>query len=350
MANVDDDACRKYSLILGGLLLAALSLLTLTAVYIEPLDGELTRLGGYAERDFGWNGVQRRLGQDVVLTDHYDRYHDVVVIGDSFSKPGLWQSLFRKETSLSFATLDVVTTSLDEFVAGEPFRSFPPRLMVVEIGERMLLDKFGSPRMTCSQAARVAPQDHPRQDLVATQVSLQDDLRPRTVDLGNVNLKYALLFLQRSFVRSVLGHDFTRVRQYPLTRSDLFTSRRSDRILVYSNDLIKANWTAADVRAAACAIKTLQDRVEANGRTRFALMLVPDKSSAYADYITEPELRSMVRIDPILAAQGINLLPLSDLIKAAIAAREPDVYLPNDTHFGIRGHELAARSLIRFLQ
>jgi hypothetical protein len=58
----------------------------------------------------------------------------------------------------------------------------------------------------------------------------------------------------------------------------------------------------------------------------------------------------MVRIDPILAAQGINLLPLNDLIKAAIAAREPDVYLPNDTHFGIRGHELAARSLVMFLQ
>ena len=79
-------------------------------------------------------------------------------------------------------------------------------------------------------------------------------------------------------------------------------------------------------------------------------MLIPDKSSAYADYITEPELRNMVRIDPILAAQGINLLPLSALIKAAIAAREPDVYLPNDTHFGIRGHELAARSLVMFLQ
>lgn len=349
MAN-DDGAFMKYSLILGGLLLAALLLLTLTAVYIEPLEGELTRLGGYAERDFGWNGVQRKLGPDVVLDDRYGEYHDVVVIGDSFSKPGLWQSLFRKETSLSFATLDVVSTSLDEFVAGEPFRRFPPRLMVVEIGERMLLDKFGSPRMTCSQAAPVAPQDRPRQDLVATPVSLQDDLRPRTVDLGNVNLKYALLFLQRSLVRSVLGHDFTRVRQYPLTRSDLFTSRKSDRILVYSNDLIKANWTAEDVRAAACAIKTLQDRVEANGRTRFALMLIPDKSSAYVDYITEPELRNMVRIDPILAAQGINLLPLNDLIKAAIVAREPDVYLPNDTHFGIRGHELAARSLVMFLQ
>lgn len=345
-----DAQFKNYLLLLVCILLPAILLLVFTAVYIETLDGELTRLGGYSERDFGWNSLQKAIGKDIHLGDRYDQYYDVVVVGDSFSRSGLWQSFFQKETGLSFTTLDVFTTSLDDFVANNRFRRFPPRIMVVEIGERGLLPKFPPRDISCSQTASSTRLNHEKLAFVRQHVSFQDKVRRRTVKLEDINLKYAQLFLQRSLVRYLLKYDFTEVKRYPLSRSDLFSNRKNDQILIFKDDLIKATWTQEEIRAAACGIKKLQDRVQENTKTLFVLMLIPDKSTAYADYIMDPQLHKIPSTHPLLAKQGINLPRIDILLESAIKAGEIDVYLPNDTHFGTRGYELVALSLVRFLQ
>ena len=340
---------RSYLLILVGFVLATVVLLTAVAAFIEPLEGELTRLGGYAERHFGWNGVQRRLPADAVLEDRYEKYFDVVVVGDSFSKPGHWQSVLRMKTGVSFTTLDIVNTPLDGFASTEPFTSTPPKLMVVEIGERLLLAKFGSSKRACGPPGPA--QSAPRQVLpmTPTPIEFRETPRARALTPQNINLRYALLFAHRSLVRWLLDRDFTPVGRYALSRSGLFSNARNSEILVYNDDLIKLNWTEDAIRAAACAIRELQERVQANGRTRFVLLPIPDKSSAYADYIVDPRFRSMQPLHRILSEQGINLARIDTHLKRAIDSGERDVYLPNDTHFGFRGYELAAQSVLESL-
>lgn len=349
MARTDAEF-KNYLLLLVCLLPAAILPLALTAIYIQPLEGELTRLGGYSERDFGSNSVQKTVGKDVHLSDSYDKYYDVVVVGDSFSKSGLWQSIFRKETGLSFTTLDVTTTSLDDFVANSLFKRSPPKIMVVEIGERLLLRKFAPLDTSCSQTVPSTRINHEKPVFVRQHINFQHKVRQRTVKLEDINLKYAMLFVQRSLVRYLLKRDFTPVKRYSLSRSDLFSNRKSDQILIFKEDLIKATWTREDILAAACRIRKLQDRVQENDKTLFVLMLIPDKSTAYADYMIDPRLPKMPRSHPLLAEQGVNLPRLDILLESAIKAGETDVYLPNDTHFGTRGYELVALSLIRFLQ
>lgn len=345
-----DTEFKNYLLLLAGLVLSAILLLALTAIYIEPLDGELTRLGGYSERDFGANSLQKTIGKDVHLDDRYDKYYDVVVVGDSFSRSGLWQSFFRNETGLSITTLDLSTTSLDDFVTNSLFRRSPPRIMVVEIGERLLLRKFRPQHTSCSQTVPSTRINHEKLVFGRQHISFQDKVRRRTVKLEDINLKYALLFIQRSLVRYLLKNDFTEVKRYQLSRSDLFSNSKNDQILIFKEDLIKATWTTEEIRAAACGIKKLQDRVQENNKTLFVLMLLPDKSTAYADYIMDPQLHKFPRSHPLLAEQSVNLPRIDTLLESAIKAGEIDVYLPNDTHFGTRGYELVALSLVRFLQ
>ena len=98
---------RAYNLIilipLGILFAVYISL----APWVEPLEGDLTRLGGFTENDFGWNEPQQQFSSPLVSLEgkhEYDQYHDVVVLGDSFSEAypkAQWQNYFVRGTGLS---------------------------------------------------------------------------------------------------------------------------------------------------------------------------------------------------------------------------------------------------------
>ena len=73
-------------------------------------------------------------------------------------------------------------------------------------------------------------------------------------------------------------------------------------------------------------------------------MTLPDKATAYQPYLVsteikqQPALINRLRIDA-LTGHGINML---QPIRTMIAAGNKDVYLPNDTHWGYKGFQLAA--------
>jgi hypothetical protein len=49
---------RRYLLILFLPALVFCGILVPASIYYEPIDGDLTRTGRWAERDFGWNAAQ----------------------------------------------------------------------------------------------------------------------------------------------------------------------------------------------------------------------------------------------------------------------------------------------------
>ena len=335
--------------------ISVITILVFTAYYVEPMHGELTRLGGYSERDFGGTIPQKMIPPGQSLPNRFDRYYDMLVVGDSFSRSGLWQSFVQAETGFSFTTLDVFTTSLDELLSSPRFQQDPPKVMVVELGERGLVPKFANLGGACPEGARIQnpgliPEVAAGGTIAARTVKFEERARPRTPEWSDINLKFSFMVIQQSLTRWLLGHDFSQVSKLPLSRTELFSNRRSGEILLFAEDFSKTRWAPEQVSAAGCMLRKLQDRVQANGKTRFVFLLIPDKTNAYSEFIQDDRVRRMPKTYPVLAEIGVNVPRLDVALTAAISSGEVDVYLPNDTHFGTRGYELTARTLLHALR
>lgn len=331
---------RNFLVILSVLL----TLVVAVSLYIEPLEGELTRLGSYAERDFGWNAPQRKIRGDAHMASTYDGKTDVLIIGDSFSTNGIWQPFFKQETGLSYATLDIRTTSIQDLLQSDQFRKSPPKVMIVGSVEREVVSFFKGMQFDCNGKARYVVRIPVQQLAGDPHVEYYEETR-KTLDLRNINLKYATSVMVNSLMRRISGMDSRDTRRFVLTNHALFSNRRSGEILVYEGDMEKLSWRKEDLSKAACAIRGLQDRVQSNGKTLFIFMLAPDKSTAYADYILPPLFRRRDNTCRLLADYEINIPRIDLLLKEAIDRGEKDIYSPSGTHWGARGYALAARGI-----
>lgn len=80
---------RYLRFLLVSFVLPTVVLALVGVFYFQPYWGPLTRKSGYLENNFGWTQPQEifdkplfRIAKSVA---EYDKYYDVVVIGDSFS-------------------------------------------------------------------------------------------------------------------------------------------------------------------------------------------------------------------------------------------------------------------------
>ena len=349
MVNKQSDS-RAYLYCFLGIVLSSMAILLATAVYVEPLEGELTRIGGYAERDFGWNTPRLVLGSGAESPHAYDKYYDIVVLGDSFSKPGLWQSFLKQATGLSFTTLHWDDSSLDEVLNHPLFKRAPPKIVIAESGSRLLPLRFASPEGDCEAGRRYATQAGLSFEFKESPVVFSEKTRATATEFSDINLKFALLFLEKSALRLIFNTEFSKVKRYALSRDGLFSSRNNRELLMMQTWFEQRAWTPAELAATACGIFNAQRRVQANGKTVFLLLPIPDKGTAYAKYIQHANFVSMSGINPMMAEQKINSARLDILLQTAIDHGEKDVYLPNDTHFGTLGYALAAKSVVDFLR
>jgi hypothetical protein len=340
---------RRYVYVFGMTLSISLVVMLAAAIYIQPLEGELTRLGSYAERDFGWNLPQKKVRGHANMASAYEERYDVLVVGDSFSTNGVWQPFFRQKTGLSYVTLNIRKTSFHDLLISQPFRNYPPKVMIVQSVERELLYFFKELDFTC---------DNERHD--AFQVSLSaftedagmesyEEAR-NAMDLRNINFRYAASVIVNGILRSISGMNSKSTMRFGLSKDTLFSNRRVHEILVFRGDMDKFTWRQEDISRAACSIRGLQDRVQANGKTLFIFMLAPDKSTAYADYIDSSVFRNRVDAQQWLFDYGINTPRIDLLLKEAINREEKDIYIPSGTHWSARGHKLAAKGLADFIR
>ena len=84
--------------------------------YFEKLYGNLTRMGRFSERDFGWQ-LQRPEIPDELLKDYPIAEADILIIGDSFSESRVWQS------KLIANGLKVSTTGWGNFGTWQPLKT-----------------------------------------------------------------------------------------------------------------------------------------------------------------------------------------------------------------------------------
>lgn len=343
-----------YSKILGASFVAILAVVWGLASWLQPVDGDLARLGGYAENEFGYRTPQAVFDKNLFKVTNdlkdYDKYYDIVVLGDSFSvdQEGRrfgWQNYFINRTGLSMIVFDTRRFWPIEIYDSPTFKKYPPKVFVFETVERYLNERVAyfsgmtppAPAPVSTPADLFASTTPPHLPIHAHSANQTAGFDPDHVlgHLGAIAQRHLRLNNQ--------------VVEIPLAKKGLFSSLNDVDLLVYFDEMKKQNFNEfdfCDLRAGAAVFEKI---IESNGFTRFVLLVAPDKSSTFAPYMADasratPNLMVEMARDPSLP------MPRTDIVLSkAIASGTQDVYLSNDSHWGSIGHKLFADALANYL-
>lgn len=349
------EANRSYTRWVLALAFVPGLLLFIYGIFLQPLYGDLTRIGLFSEHEFGWHGTQESFKEAAYVQDSYKQHADVVVLGDSFSRAWprqQWQNHLIAQTGWSVVTLDINAVSVDQILANPVFQASPPKVLIVESVERYFADRVGKmpacvPANTQS-AARMMPALateplHPRE--------LPSSAMPRPQQWNDVKLEFVWKYVRNQWRMARGGEPRADVGKLALQRSGLFSSANQRDVLIYREDFdTRKKWAALPMSDMSCRIQQLRDKVERKGQTRFVLMVAPDKLAAYGPELQDTQWAHASQL-PELAALNPQTMPRLDLaMRQAIERGQPDVYLPDDTHWGSEGHKLAASTMLTFLR
>lgn len=353
----NSDSHRRYVFFLLAVIFLLAGGLFGLGIYLQPLDGDLTRVGSFSERQYGWTQPQLAFSRPLYESDHYDKHYDVVVLGDSFSlsRPKLqWQNYVVATTGWSLLTLDVKKITFEQILQNPIFHEKPPRLFIYETVERELPNRLAGSQ--CLSEPASLPKQTAYTPLISNALDLQQlksqtQYVARSTAWADIKLGYVMDYLQNNILRAVRGEIRTEGVKVELLRDAPFSSVEKHTLLVFKNDLRKiAWWKTANISNIACRIKQMKDQVEASGRTRFILMAAPDKLTVYTDFLADPKLRNASQLSGFAEANAEDMPRLDLALVSAANADEKDVYLPNDTHWGARGQQIVADTLLNFLR
>lgn len=355
ISSSEPRAYRRFATGLLVLVLLPCALLFAWGIRVGPFDGDLTRVGAHLESDYGWNGEQRVYPKVLYATGAYDKPYDVMVLGDSFSvamSQFQWQNALVESTGYSVLTRNIYDTSVQALLETPTFRTHPPAWFVLEIVERQLPELLAQ-QASCDPAAAQTPRPPVPAVPDTRDRSKAERVAVTRVDQWSNWSQVRVVYVGRHLLYGVLRHFGREPSKAPvveLTRDDLFSSQRSNATLVTRADIDKtAQWDQATLDGLACLAHSVRAQVERNGHTRFVLMVAPDKLTSYAAYLKDTGLQQASRL-PALAQRLPDLVPRLDLsLQQAAAAGTRDLYLPNNTHWGMAGHDVVAESLRQFL-
>lgn len=349
---------RRYNLVLAAVVLPPVLVMLILALTQEPLRGDLTRPGGYAEADYGWRQPQERFSPPLA-SSRYDRPYDIVILGDSFSAnvggqtdPGaFWSNYLAQRTGLSVAVLalDPPDMTPERLLHHPVFVRSPPKLLILETAERYLLRDYaieidarvGRIEQSCRPQSRRLPPFPAFAPLDVAPVPWERDTVPE------INIDQAANYFWKAAKRNLFGIDTTRILRLDLTRADLFSSRESNRLLIYDDEIRKALFTTPQtVDAMYCTLIDIQNEVQANGRTRFLFMAAPDKMTTYAEHLADPELRAISLLPGLYGRPSLNQVKLLGRFREAVRCGVKDLYMPNDTHWGSAAHRIIADAVV----
>lgn len=320
--------------LITGVLLPALIFFGL-GVYVEPLSGDLTRIGFLAERDFGWNAEQPVL---TLIASRPDSNPSVIVLGDSFSEGNAWQSVAARKSGLEFLTFkwpSVENENCVEAWVKTLKDSYPlAQYLVLQVIERNFLRSFKASERSCEGAS-----------FRAIRAKSGDMLIKRShIMVEAIDPLYTVRAIQNSSRKfdgtTYLGETVLA----KLTTATLFSNRSSDSLLYYALDDVKKHWTPQEIRNSVLNIGKIQKIANSQG-IDLVVAVVPDKSTIYGKYFKSPQFSAAPQdVWGALDEQGVPQVNLRALLASSVEANI-DLYLPNDTHLGNRGYVLMGSAI-----
>ena len=344
---------KKYNLTLTIPLGILFSVFIVLAIWVEPITGDLTRLGGFTENDFGWNDPQQRFESTLYTykkSKIYDQPYDIVVLGDSFSityPRTQWQNYFIRETGLSLITYKVDDIDIDSFIASSGFADHPPRIVIYETVERSFIGRAKDWNKGDCKTAPTFLQAQPIPVRPGNQ-TLSPHYRNTESGPLHPNMSSGAHYLKR-LIKKTFNKKSNRAIKIALNRGDLFSNRQSDHVLVYLNDFERYQVSQESLSQAICGLSYIQNAFQKNGKTFFVGMIAPDKLTAYMDVYKNFDRKKIQWMDEIAKHPQLHAPRLDLILQKEIAGGARDVYLPNDTHWGSAGHQAVAHALLEYL-
>lgn len=345
---------KKYNLIVLVPLGTLFAIFIFLAMWVEPIEGDLTRLGGFTENDFGWNEPQQQFPSilfKLTAEREYDQYYDVVVLGDSFSNAfpkAQWQNYFVRATGLSLITYKVDDIDIESFVNSPSYQDHPPRIVIYETVERSFIGRGTEwDKGDCKPIPFTRPSWNPL-PLKPGNQPITTHSRDTRTGLLHLNLPSGAQFLKR-FIKKTFNKKSNRAINIPLSRNDLFSNRQSDQLLVYRNDFERYQVSKENLNRAVCGLSYIQNTFQKNGETFFVGMVAPDKLTTYMDVFKNFDRDKIHWMDEIARHPQLHVPRLDVALKNEIARGTQDIYLPNDTHWGSAGHRSVASALQKYL-
>ena len=207
--------------------------LLIFSFWTEPLEGDLTRVGHWPERDYGYN--MPHVVRPIVESGLQTAPPAILVLGDSFSVTNLWQSGYTERTGQVTRTYQFDDNRcIDQWVAWA-VRQSSAAMIVIEIVERNLVEKLGS-SVACPAAPPAMALEIP-----AAATRSRRPRWPPTLDLGY------LLITAGNVVRLV-ADPTARVTEHRVTNVAVkpgcgrFSHRRQERMLYDTDDDWKRLW------------------------------------------------------------------------------------------------------------
>ncbi|MCB1851861.1 MAG: hypothetical protein KDI83_13970 [Gammaproteobacteria bacterium] len=365
-SDFSKDAYRLYWRVLYRTLAAAILVLFATAIYLDPISGDLTRLGGYPENLFGWTIPQSRFSPHLYDTGIYNQYHDIVVFGDSFSAKHseeqtdvgtYWQNFLAHRTGMSVIVFNSRKTIIGDVIENPIYKSRPPRIFIFQHVERDLIyaaQDFAMEQQNGSECKAQPLKIQEPLDLHPLAVEPEEFDRsavylPLASNFPVLELDQAANVLKRRIVDDILGLRRSDTIRLTLKHQNLFSSAASDQFLFYRNELRKNNWRDLEIHKTKCRLVTLQNRLQADGRTLALTMVAPDRLTAYSHHIDDPTYANLSKLESF-DTSGLQMVRVDKPLIRAIDGGLKDVYLPNDTHWGVQGHRIVADEVFKSLQ
>lgn len=317
----------------------------------QPLVGDLTRLSGMSEEEFGWNEAQKGYSEShnfVVthdLTD-YNKPYDIVVAGDSFSflENTSWVNTLVEQTGLNAIVLHLNHVPLSDLLQHPLLHQSPPKYFVLESVNRRLYDRLEVleiPERTLG----------PRKEINTSEpTEFEKREFSREVNFHDMENRLAQAIHLVSVRWKCFVDDSTCKVAVLKTKPDapkLFSSKASSELaLLRGAYRSRKHWNRRSP-AAMRRLKQLTSYFEVAPDTDFMLLIYPDRLSLYANYIDAPYPENAQLIPEIAKTMSIPRLDLAfqELVDEGVV----DVFLPNDSHTGGYANIVAGRVAVDHL-
>lgn len=321
---------RKYSLILIYSLLVMAMIAWCMEFYFEKLYGDLTRIGNFPERSFGWQASQPAIPQDN-FKDYSLNDADILVIGDSFSVSRVWQSKMITD-GLKVSTIVWQELKTDEAMRadlGEALRAagFKGRYVIIESIERLFQKRMQvlSPiREPIVKHDVIINSNYPLFPFINRELFSFNKLNG--ADWG-VKALYNTIKLSLNLPEKHLKSGA--VQAVKFDGCQWFSHRLCDYAIFVDGDFKKDTFNSID------NVLTVNKSLQTAG-IQPIWMVVPDKSTVYLGYGKlnkhpyQNIWQKLAEYPEIIAPDiGTPFIQQSHLIK--------DFYMPNDTHLSTNG-------------
>jgi hypothetical protein len=288
-----------------------------TMLLVQPIAGDLTRIGFLPERSFGWNAPQPPI-MGVASNAAPDKAR-IVVVGDSFSWTGRWQNaaFTGSDRYISFGFGDICA----DIGAYMRKAGLAPDVVIVEVVERLFAQRFFS---NCATSDLKPSLPNAKE--------LTQSHRDTGILYGSFGAKYALgglLYLARPGPQHRASYSGgVHVRPVP-DGCVRFSHADCSNALFLGDDELLQSLPLTDYDSPMIA------HLKAAGVKKIMIMSIPNKTSIYLRS-AEQAARSDAYLAEFARRNGVRAVPLHTLFMG-LKEKHRDFYFGNDTHLSNEG-------------